>query len=94
MKGPVKNPVRHPVINGMKYCMGCCRAKEAENFSVNCKKHGTLKPTCKKCTSEKSARVAVEAKMKERPYLYAECSECGKIYYKNRKHKCEEKSDE
>lgn len=83
--------VQHPVIDGMKYCLGCYDTKPEKRFSLNYPLgHGTRRSICKDCEGEICARRAAERRMKARPNFYKECDDCGKIYYKTRNHKCED----
>ena len=85
-------PIRHPVVNGEKYCADCYQTKIVKKFSVASKKYGTLKAICRKCESDKCNRRNAELRMFKRPDYYNECDDCGKIYYKTKNHIC--KGDE
>ena len=76
----MSQPIKHPVRNGKKYCTGCHTTQEVSEFWTNSSKYGTLKPDCKTCNREKSARKMAERRMKQNPNSYRECDNCCHIW--------------
>lgn len=68
-----------------KVCLECKHNLDISLFSMNSKKHGTVKTKCKKCCSRIQIDRRVRLKAEKNPDKYYDCSneDCGHVWSKS-----------